>query len=197
MNVPLVDLDTNRELQELLTRTVYFLTMEAKVLMGSRPAVTWVERLADVTADPKMTIGRFLGALDAAQQHAENQMDAWYSEMYNRPDMESVKAHRNAPWMPGHVEEGDRALRSYSTGRIDPVTHEPEQMLFMYTARRRAPGAPLEWAYVHPDNESKVREVVDDKGNSRLYIPWSYSGQYIYDPLQAVLPEAPPGYRAK
>lgn len=104
-NVPLSRIDAGLA-SELNTRAKYFLVMEAKVLMGSRPALAWAQELAKYTADPRMTLQQFMGALEGAEAHARNNIKNYYHQLFGAK-VDSMMPDKNAPYMPGAPHVGD------------------------------------------------------------------------------------------
>lgn len=113
--------------QEISTRMQYFLVMEAKVLMGARPALAWAERLAKTSPDPHMTIQQVVGALKAARDHAYNNIrEAGHARWGDR--WLAMMPSFNSPFMPGAPQPGWRRINpktgNYEVAVTDPDTND-------------------------------------------------------------------------
>jgi hypothetical protein len=104
--IPWMDTVDRAIAQEIITRIQYFVVMEAKVLMGSRPALAWAQQLKEVSAQPHMRLHEFLGALNGAEFHARNAIkEAAYPRWGAR--IHEMDTAPNAPYMPGGARVGD------------------------------------------------------------------------------------------
>ena len=129
--------------QEIRTRLAYFLAMEAKVLMGARPALSWVQQLKEVSANPNMTYKMLMEALYAARAHARNAYDAVNMKRYGEGYRTNWSRDLRKP---GANEPGDL--------RFNPATSRMEELVNA--------GGRLMWVYIA--RGSSKPEIVDDLG---------------------------------
>jgi len=138
--------------QEILTRLQYFVIMEAKVLMGSRPAVSWAKKLETVSAKPEQELAIFLGALRGAEQHAYNVLRESEAQRWGArwQEMEEI----DSPFMPGAVMEGDVRMNPghKPTGSLMTGRYEGEAVQNEWTSKyKNAKTSDFERAIVDPN----------------------------------------------
>jgi hypothetical protein len=124
-NITLGDAVGAAEAQEIATRMQYFLVMEAKVLMGARPALAWAERLATTSPDPHMTVAQVVGALRAARAHAQFNIEEANKSRWGAR-WQSMMPPFTAPYMPGAPQPGWVRVNP-KNGNYEIATENPDK----------------------------------------------------------------------